>query len=270
MRRGHVFAGVALAVVLVAAAHAQQASFSGTGGLSLAQVSAAFLALTGGTINPGPLNVSSCNPASTGDADGCNVVDMAAGAAASEKARVTRFNGTTVHSIDRDGNQVNAGTLRVDGTSDFRGAISNIGNASCNETLSGVPCFAEAIGIQGNGALAGSYLSLSPGTGMRTRWPYQSHMHVEMVDGDTGVMDVRSASGDIEMRLNGAVSARFLAAGMHLPTSTTIPAGDCDADAEVGRMRRYAKDANNITLCACQKVGGVFGWAAVPTGGDCT
>ena len=52
--------------------------------------------------------------------------------------------------------------------------------------------------------------------------------------------------------------------------STTLGAGDCDADAEVGRMRRYAKDANNITLCGCQKVGGAFGWAAVITGGDCT
>lgn len=56
----------------------------------------------------------------------------------------------------------------------------------------------------------------------------------------------------------------------HWKTSSSIPSGDCDADAEVGRVRRYAKDANNITLCGCQKVGGTFGWAAVITGGDCT
>lgn len=57
--------------------------------------------------------------------------------------------------------------------------------------------------------------------------------------------------------------------GVHIQDSDDIDAGDCDADAEVGRIRRYAKDASNITLCTCQKVGGVFGWAG-PVGGDCT
>jgi len=79
-------------------------------------VSTATPALGAGlALNPGPLTVSSCDPTTTGDADGCSVVDMAATAASGDKARVTRFNGTTVHSIDRDGNQVNAGTLGVAG-----------------------------------------------------------------------------------------------------------------------------------------------------------
>lgn len=69
---------------------------------------------------------------------------------------------------------------------------------------------------------------------------------------------------------NGTSVFRAVDEGIHMEKNVSIPAGDCDADAEVGRVRRYAKDANNITLCGCQKVGGVFGWAAVITGGDCT
>jgi hypothetical protein len=51
---------------------------------------------------------------------------------------------------------------------------------------------------------------------------------------------------------------------------TALVAGDCDADAEVGRMTKYKKDANNITVCACSKVGAAFAWVAFATGGDCT
>jgi len=141
MRAVHVLAAVVVACALAVGAHAQQTTFSG-GGLSLAQVSAAFLALTGGTVSPGPLNVSSCNPASTGDADGCNVVDMAATAASGDKARVTRFNGTTVHSIDRDGNQVNAGNLAV------RGEISGGGASACDGVgTTGAACVKSSTGL---------------------------------------------------------------------------------------------------------------------------
>lgn len=79
----------------------------------------------------------------------------------------------------------------------------------------------------------------------------------------TGDFYISDSSGNVTLR---AVQG----GGIALEKSQTIPAGDCDADAEVGRIRRYAKDASNITLCGCQKVGGAFGWAALPAGGDCT
>lgn len=52
---------------------------------------------------------------------------------------------------------------------------------------------------------------------------------------------------------------------------TSLASTLCDADVEVSRRYKYSKNAAaDITECVCQKIGGVYGFAATTATGDCT
>lgn len=57
---------------------------------------------------------------------------------------------------------------------------------------------------------------------------------------------------------------------LHPDTVTSLPAADCNADAEVGTLYRYSKNAGaDIATCICAKVASTFTYNAIGAG-DCT
>lgn len=220
------------------------------------------IGVAGGTI-AGQL-VLTRDPASTASADSTLRINPAT-SAANEKFIAVQDNGTDVFTVDKEGDAaLTGGQLTAVNTT----GPQIIARSTSASSVAGVTLqnSAGSTGLSiayGNASVAAPFTSkaylVTIGTPMMLGNTSANALNTEIIQ----VYDATSTTQQKLWTIDGEGTLQS-----HL--STTIGAGDCDADAEVGRIRRYAKDASNITLCGCQKVGGAFGWAAIIEGGDCT
>lgn len=174
-----------------------------------------------------------------------------------------------------------SGNERVDGTSDLRGAISNGGSSTCSGYGAGKLCINDSQGFIVNFASASRTTGPSSiqlmhiaGGFAGIGFAYNDDTNDQAITSDADDLAFWGDSdSDFIFQPGNSTSVTFEDFGevrLHRNATGGVTGTDCDANDEVGRIRRYSKDANNITLCVCQKVGGAFGWAAAVAGGDCT
>lgn len=206
------------------------------------------------------------DPASTSSSDAAVLIAPAT-SAANEQLLTVRDNTTAIFSVDKEGDV------------GIAGAISNGSSNECSSGAAGAVCVNDSFVV--SYAAAGTSLRqgfhsvhLAAGRGGVSFGYNDADVVDQAISSDSDDLNVwGDADSDFIFQPGNSTSVTFEDFGevrIHRNATGGVTGTDCDADAEVGRIRRYSKDANNITLCVCQKVGSAFGWAAMGAGGDCT
>lgn len=162
-----------------------------------------------------------------------------------------------------DGTVARPAIVLNDANTGFYSAAANHVDVACN----GVACakFYEA-------SVGEGYIALGTSAG-------SSAMPSIHRVGDTNSGIGWYGADNMGISVGGVQQAGFTTAGpslggpmldIALDADVTLPATDCDIDAEVGHVYRYSKAAGaTVTHCICTKVASVYAFAALGAG-DCT
>ena len=118
---------------------------------------------------------------------------------------------------------------------------------------------AEAFGSSGGGVSASLVCLLAGG----------ADCQLPSVRGAT--FGFQDSNGVADVLISTAPSASGGGIVQIVDPRTTLAATACDAISETGQIVSYDDSVSNSTsICVCEEIAGVIGWAAISPTGDCT
>ena len=118
---------------------------------------------------------------------------------------------------------------------------------------------AEAFGSSGGGVSASLVCLLAGG----------ADCQLPSVRG--GTFAFQDTNGVVDVQISTAASGTAGGIVQLIDPRSTLAASACDALSETGQIVSYDDGASNSTsICVCEEIAGVIGWAAISPTGDCT